>query len=245
MSRIVVRENLQIMSESSFDWRLWRQWILANTLGEVIGLGAAALVGIWLMMNYEQSPTTLTIVLTAVLMIAAGTFEGVIVGYAQAFVLRRRIENFNKRGWILATAIGAFIAWTLGGIPSAAMSLQENANATPPSEISDAVMYGMAMLMGFALGFTLGVPQWLVLRRYVWRAGYWTLANALAWAFGMPVVFIAAGSAPPANYFTLVVWLGLVIGLAGAIVGAIHGLFLVWLLNSQGKQTITHAGFGV
>lgn len=231
MSKAVVQSGFQTVLTSSGDRRIWLRWILANSVGEVVGLGLAALVGVWFALNYETNQTTSSILLMAVLMIVAGTFEGVVVGFAQSLVLRLAIRDFKTKGWVIATAIGAFIAWTLGGIPSVAMSLNEQATATPPEEMSDAAMYGMAVIMGLALGFTLGVPQWLILRSYVQRAGWWTLANALAWAFGMPVVFIAASNAPLSNPFLLVLWIGFVVGLAGAIVGALHGLFLVWLLQ--------------
>lgn len=65
-------------------------------------------------------------------------------------------------------------------------------------------MYGLAWLTGFALGVTLSVPQWLVLRRYVKRAVWWILANAVAWAFGMQIIFVAASNTPPAAYLLLV-----------------------------------------
>jgi hypothetical protein len=235
MPSSIIQEKVQITVKPLFDWRLWRNWILANAVGEVVGLGAAALVGIWFAMNYDKNQTTFTILLTAILMILVGTFEGLVVGFAQACVLREVVEDFKTRAWIIATAIGAFIAWALGGIPSVAMSLKEQTTKTPPPEMSDAAMYGMAVLMGLALGFTLGVSQWMVLRRYVERAGWWTLANALAWAFGMPLVFLAAGNQPPENPFELAGWVIFALALVGAVVGAIHGLFLVWLLRG-GKR---------
>lgn len=161
MSRSAVQSNVQTALPSSLDWGFWSRWILANTIGELVGLGTAAFVGILFTLNFEHPETTLLIVSGALVMILVGTFEGVVVGVAQSYVLRRSIENFNVRDWIIATAIGAFVAWTLGGIPSIFMSLQEQATAGPPPEMSDMAMYGLAMLMGLALGFTLGV-----LRKY-------------------------------------------------------------------------------
>ena len=245
MSEAVVPSHFQTVFTSSSDRRLWFRWILANALGEIVGLGLAALVGVWFVLNNEKDQTATTIILTAILMILAGTFEGAVVGFAQSFVLRSAIKDFKARGWIIATAIGAFIAWTLGGIPSVAMSLQEQTSGATSPETNDAAMYGMAAVMGLALGFTLAVPQWLVLRKYSTRAGWWTSANALAWTFGMPVIFIAASNAPPSNPFLLILWIGFVIGLAGTIVGAIHGLFLIWLLQrrSEGESLGHPLGF--
>jgi hypothetical protein len=39
-------------------------------------------------------------------------------------------------------------------------------------------------------GAVLSFAQWLVLRGKVKRAGLWIPANMLAWAFGMPVIFL-------------------------------------------------------
>lgn len=92
--------------------------------------------------------------------------------------------------------------------------------------------YGLAALMGLALGPILGLPQWWVLRRHVERASWWVPANALAWACGMVVVFIGAGTVPAEGVsLSLIVILIATLAAAGAVVGAIHGLALMWLLK--------------
>jgi hypothetical protein len=59
-------------------------------------------------------------------------------------------------------------------------------------------------------------------------------ANALAWAFGMAVIFASIDPAISGGFGLLsVVILGLTLACAGAVVGAIHGLALVWLLRSS------------
>lgn len=213
-----------------WDWHLRRRWVFANTLGEVAGLGAAAVVGVGLARAIEAAMGAFAGLALAGVMILVGTLEGAVVGIAQWLVLRRPIRNISGRAWVLATAIGAFVAWTLGMIPSTLMSAGADA-AAPPVEMSDTVMYGLAALMGFALGPILGFPQWLVLRRHVRKAGWWVLANAAAWAVGMPVVFVGAGSVPPGGFGLIAV--GIATGAcAGTVVGAVHGLALVWLLQS-------------
>jgi hypothetical protein len=71
----------------------------------------------------------------------------------------------------------------------------------------------------------------LVLRRYAGRAGLWVLANALAWAVGMPVVFLGAGAVPHETSAAVAITIvGLTCLGAGILVGAVHGLFLIRLL---------------
>jgi hypothetical protein len=57
--------------------------------------------------------------------------------------------------------------------PSTLMALNQNAGSSPPPEMSDAVKYAFASVMGVALGMILGAPQWRVLRRYASGASLW------------------------------------------------------------------------
>jgi len=236
MSEIIAQQSGHHGAQARWDWNLWFRWVLANAIGEVVGLGTAAVVGVGLAWTIEKTMGAFGSLAMAGVMILVGTLEGIVVGIAQWLVLRRPIQNMSWRVWVLATAIGAFVAWTLGMIPSTLMATNTAAAAAaaPPPEMSDVVMYGLAALMGAVLGPILGLPQWLVLRRHVQKAGWWVLANAAAWALGMPVVFVGASSVPPGGFGLGVVVVGIVTGAsAGAVVGAVHGLALVWLLQSH------------
>ncbi len=96
------------------------------------------------------------------------------------------------------------------------------------------MIYTLAAVMGFVLGSILGVPQWLVLRHHLPKAGWWVLANALAWLVGMVIVFVGTNFIPPEGISLNVAFvLLLFLFIAGAVVGAIHGLVLVWLLHER------------
>ena len=233
MSETMAQQSGHHGAQARWDWNLWFRWVLANAIGEVVGLGTAAVVGVGLAWTIETTMGAFAGLAMAGVMILVGTLEGIVVGMAQWLVLRHPIQNMSWRVWVLATAIGAFVAWTLGMIPSTLMATNTAAAAAaPPPEMSDVVMYGLAALMGAVLGPILGLPQWLVLRRHVQKAGWWVLANAAAWALGMPVAFVGASSVPPGGFGLGIVVIGIVTGAsAGAVVGAVHGLALVWLLQ--------------
>ena len=221
---------------------LWVRWVLANSLAETVGLGAALGIGA-VLFPYLSAPGILIAIATVAVAVLAGTLiEGTVVGTAQWLVLRRPLPAMGWQTWVLATALGALVAWTLGMLPGTLMSAGSGSGGSEPSE---AMVYGLAALMGLAAGTILGTPQWLVLRRHVRRAAWWLPANALAWAPGMVMAFYAADLIFSAGIgmTTIVLAIGALVAI-GAVVGAIHGLALVWLVHSQrprqsGKPTVT------
>ncbi len=142
------------------------------------------------------------------------------------------------RAWIGATALGAFVAWCLGMLPSTLMSLgpQETAAPSGASPFEGPLIYPLAMAMGAALGAILGLPQWAILRRSAPRGWRWIAANAAAWALGMPIVFLVAGGVPAGLPLAAIVAVVLAtLALAGAVVGAVHGAVLVRMLGLRSQ----------
>ncbi len=230
-------------SRIPWNWKLWFQWIVANAFGEAVGLGGTVAVYALLTVYAQQ---TMGIFLTAALIVLAGTFiEGMVVGTVQWFVLRRPLNKIRWRVWAMATALGAFVAWTLGMIPSTLFFTGDNSGGAASTQMSDVMVYALAAAMGFVLGPILGVPQWLALRRHLPKAGWWVLANALAWMCGMVVVFIGISLIPPTGVTVSVALLLLLfLVAAGAVVGAIHGLVLIWLLHAAHESPTASAAPG-
>ena len=243
MNSIAARKAMDIHDLAShrrhfrwWDWRFWLRWIVANAIGEILGLGLAAAVAIGMILTIGEPKSLAVAVMMAGVMIAAGACEGVIVGLAQWRVLRRRLPRVPRRDWVLATAMGALVAWALGMAPSTLAVLNQDAGA-PPLEPSDWLVYSLAAAMGAALGIVLGIPQWRVLRRHVQRAHWWVWANAAAWLVGMPLVFLGAGASPVgASPWGIAATIALTIAAAGAAAGAVHGAALLWLLDSQSDE---------
>jgi hypothetical protein len=210
---------------------LWSQWVLANALAELLGLGTSALLWLGLIFNVEQRLGVMSA--AAIVVVGSTLLEGSAVGIGQWLVLRRIWPTLKWQQWWLGTAIGAFIAWTLGMIPSTLMSLaEETTTTTPAPEISDIVVWSLAALMGLVLGPILALPQWFILRRHVAHAGWWIPGNAAAWGLGMPVIFMGMGLIPEgAVTLTTLVIVLLSLALAGAVVGMVHGTVLLWLLH--------------
>jgi hypothetical protein len=226
-----------IRTPTSDEVGLWLRWVFANAVGEALGLGTTALIGAAIASSLGEETSALAILVLAVVAVLAGTLvEGTAVGTAQWSVLRGPLPGIHWRTWAVATGAGAFLPWFLGMIPSTVLSLgaDSGGTGTAPDEPRNVVVLGLAFCMGLALGPVLGFPQWLVVRRFVSHGALWMSANAIAWAFGMVVIFVGIDPAISSGVDLLsVTILALTLACAGAVVGAIHGFALVWLLRSS------------
>jgi hypothetical protein len=211
-------------------WSLWSRWVLANLVGEFVGLGIAGGLGAGVTPVLDNVTGIGTLIVMTTALVMAATVEGAIVGLAQWWVLRPYLPDLSSRVWVQATILGAIGAWVLG------MTLGTLAgDFIGLGESTAALLFGAAL--GPVVGALLGGAQWLALRHHVPRAGWWVLANALAWTAGMAVIFAATGIAQESTPVAVVAIAWAVSGvLAGVVVAAIHGLVLVWLLRANAPE---------
>lgn len=219
------------MTNDSWQKKFWWQWIAANSLAELLGLGTVAILGFLVITQFGEPHGLVQSLGYAVLFIILGGLEGLVVGAAQARILRRRLPSLQ--GWVRATVIGAIVAWALGMMPSTIMSINPPTTSETPPEISEGLVLLLAAGLGFITGPILALFQWFRLRKYVrHRAAWWLPANAVAWMLGMPIIFIGAHmSSVITNPGIIAIGVAMSLFLAGAVVGAVHGRVLIWLLS--------------
>jgi hypothetical protein len=123
------------------------RWVLVVTLGEAVGFTVPAAVGI-AVTSASWGP-----VVTLVAMVLGGSVEGAILGTAQADCLYRWGVLPVRRWWIVATSLGAAVAWSLGMLPSTLGGLNWS--------LGPAVAVGIGGLMLLA---SLPLAQYLVCR---------------------------------------------------------------------------------
>ena len=207
---------------------LWLRWVGANALAELVGLGATFCVDYLIVSQVAARGTILASLAAIPLMTASGAIEGATVGVLQSAVLRRPFPRITPGSWVGATVVGAVVAWFLGSLPSSLMDMGAQTSGDVAQEPTAAVVMLLAAAMGLALGAVLAYPQWRVLRAAARRSWLWIPANCLAWAVGMPATFAAIDRAQASASLVgtlLAMAFGLLI--AGALVGAIHGIALV------------------
>jgi len=210
-------------------WRnkFWQRWVVANALGELLGLGTVAAIGFLVFQRTGEPTSTGQVLAFAAVFTLLGAFEGLVIGLAQRHVLRALLPSV--RGWVLATIVGAFVAWAIGMVPSTVMSLMPQGDTGADLEPPLGLVLLLAAGLGAVAGPLLAAFQWLSLRKVLpAKAWLWLPANALAWALGMPVIFLGAQSNELTSSTSVVaVLVALSILVAGAVVGAVHGRVLL------------------
>ena len=212
---------------------LWLRWTTANALSELVGLGATfATIG--LLVSKIDTQHITGILLSFIIAVLSGAIEATIVSLAQWWAMHLWFPMIGRFAWWRATLIGALIGYVLGYLPSTLMSMGQATTQTTQVEPPQWVTLLLAAGLGALAGAVLSFAQWLVLRGKVKRAGLWIPANMLAWAFGMPVIFLGMDLAfKMTEVWQSVLVVGGALLLAGIIVGAIHGRFLVVLAGEK------------
>jgi hypothetical protein len=189
------------------------------------------------MSRFEGQPGIAGVMLPFVSAVASGAIEATLVGLAQWWAMHPWFPAITRSQWWRATLIGALVAYGLGYLPSTLMSLGEQAVETPAVEPPQAVVLLLAAGLGAVAGAVLSFAQWLALRHSVGGAGLWIPANMLAWAAGMPIIFWAMDAVfqAPALSSGIPLLAGALL-VTGAVVGAIHGAFLVKLAARRRRE---------
>jgi hypothetical protein len=144
------------------------RWVLVVTLGEAIGFTVPAAVGVAVTAaSWGPFPTVGAMVL-------AGSVEGALLGLAQADCLYRWRVLPVRRRWVIATSIGAAVAWSLGMLPSILGGL----NWTAGTVVAAAI--GALILLS-----SLPLAQCVVLRDHVRPSVRWIPINMAAWLAGI------------------------------------------------------------
>lgn len=206
-------------SQQHPGWSLWLQWVGATAIGELLGFIAPAVVG------STSAVAGISDLQRLPLLVLAGVIEGATFSCAQWLVLRRYLRQLSGRTWIGATAVAAGLAWAIVLVTISIPNLEA---------IPRWVLIGAGLLIGSIFLVSIGGAQWLALRQVAARAGWWILANAIAWPLGVIVSIIGIGLIPDGAALGLMILIGVASAvMMGVIVGAITGGFLVWLLRDR------------
>jgi len=228
MKRKTQRRFTEKLMNYTGGLRFWR-WVFLCALGELLGFASAGGMA-WLVNTWAPNPQRLALkFLVWGGMLVGGAMEGFLLGRFQWQGLHARFPRLPLRAWVGTTVAVAMGGWGLGMIPSLFMfddvaSGNAAEASTGPGPLLTLLL---SMGMGLVLGGIFGGAQWLVLRHYMYKAGYWVLGNALGWGVGMVFLFWCASlPAQNASMGTLMAF-----GAAGGVAaGVCVGIGTGWFL---------------
>lgn len=202
---------------------LWGRWVLANGAGECLGLGIVAAAAV---LVRDLPPPS-----AAAVAIALGGLEGAIVGALQWRAMRPWAKRIGAGRWIRATVLGALCAWALALLPTLVAHPRSAGRGGPPWLVEQAVAVGLGAAGGWILALFQGHALGAGRRR-------WWMANALAWAVGLPLVFALVDLAVALRGASAVAVLIDGFFAVGAAVGAIHGVVLPSALGVPARELL-------
>ncbi|MDF0515615.1 hypothetical protein PX701_18485 [Agromyces sp. H3Y2-19a] len=135
------------------------------TIGETAGFAIAAGVAIGASTLGVSDPWRYLLV------VFAGAVEGTVLGGAQLIGMGGGRPDAAK--WLVATATGAALAWSIGMLPTVL-----------PLQFVTPIGFATAAVAALMLLASIPTLQWAVIRRRK-RAGRWIPVNAGAWAAGV------------------------------------------------------------
>lgn len=187
---------------TQFDWVFWLQWLLATTVGMLVGGMLAVPIGFGVGEVVQDSlGERFGLVVAGVLF---GLLLGAGLGIAQWLVLRQRLQYPNL--WAPATAIPAAIGLAL----SFSMFPQWT-----ESEVAVGIIFSVSIAIPVSIG------QWLVLRKQAPQATLWLLVSAIGLALGIVALSIIADEGREIIALTT----------GGLVAGAVTGVGIVGILR--------------
>ncbi len=154
--------------------------------------------------------------------IISGIVTGLIIGGLQWYLLQRYVDW--AREWLIFSIIGWVLVDLWYGLVSIFMT---------PTSATFLVFVGSIIA-----GLLLGVMQWLVLRQYVYQAGWWIVANSLAWFISsfLFLIVVQAGIVNTLTPYELVNRVDKVV--RWIIKESITAVCLVWLLGTKFRDLV-------
>lgn len=178
--------------QTNIGWALWLQWVLATTVGWIVGMALFSML-VNILSNITGDNTG--VIVWSIL----GTIPGSVIGMNQWIVLN--LFSFSKdepggKWWVIVTIFG----WSISLAIVVGLGVGERIGFT---------------ISGAVIGISVGIAQWFVLRSRVKRSEWWGLINTASWILGLSLIdlldqaigFALAGVVSGALTGACLVWL--------------------------------------
>lgn len=211
------------VSEIEHKGRFWYQWIVKYSLGELLGIGAAAVTCRLLLFEVSdviaQSPSYVTPLVLAI----SGLAEGWIIGYLQWKSLSKLVADLGKVVWVVVSIVSMIIGWLLI-IPPAIFFISIFIDFSLEREF---YTFLSTAVMGLSFGGIVGMGQYFVLRKFYKNSLIWILANAIGWMLSFLLVYLSLAVMKQTHSILMNILLIIIACiLSGMVQGIVSGLAL-------------------
>ena len=171
-------------------WRQCYWWMLTTAGSLLVGIVIAATLA--QISNFRELFFSLNsaydfALYRGLLFASAGIIIGMTVGFGQWLLLHAWIRGAGR--WILVTTIGLGLGSTVGQMVLSSILMP----CSPGTYVGvdRSVCFNIPLitllyaLCGAIGGATIGIAQWVILRKRVRHAGWWIPANLIGWATGV------------------------------------------------------------
>lgn len=203
------------MKGFSFSFELISRWILAITLMFTL-LGAIQILPQARAGGIEK--LTLELIANAFML---GLVIGIGVALAQWFVLRN--FSIGARDWLLATAIGYALGWSLG-VPVNSIAMRFGSEYLGQGGPVAAIGYGVT------IAGSVGISQYLVMRRKYFNAKWWFIVTFSGWILAWGLSMLPIRLLTVKSWYLVDPMMGVLFGLT---FGAITALGLRYLVKFE------------
>lgn len=192
------------IEQKQAGWSFWIWWTGVTIIGGVAGTTVADKLSLGMLSGQNDAGILFS-------MLGSGVFA-LFVSAAQWILLRRLFSN--SAWWLAGGTFGRAFGMLIGSITIVLISHQFNLQGGVwTSSIYLAVR-----------GAVLGISQWLILKKWRVKSGWWVLGNAIAWMLGSTLLdlFIAPSAIKSPIIRDLI---------EVTIAGAVTGAAMVWILR--------------
>lgn len=202
-----------------WSWHLFGFWVVVNAAA----FAAIPYIGGQLELLTSAGTRNLIhhhkIIGIVIIAVVGAAVQGTVLGWLQWLVLARRVPKLQRRTWVLATVMPAFVVWVLVLAPGAVAVVGKGGIPL--------AVFQNGFIQAFVLGPLLGVSQAVALRGLTSRWAWWFAANVTTYLAGALLhslgVWLLHARILPAHatpYFPV-----------AAI--AIHGAWALWVTAPQ------------
>ncbi len=213
---------------SWWQGRLFGEWVGVNTAAYlVIVLGGAVIADLTANVTHDVATGHRRLAVIGVALCASALY-GVVLGRLQWHVLRQRMPDLPLRTWLVATAVPAFIVFSLVIGPEA---LDKVVAGSDPFQV-----YKDAFVQALVLGPLIGVAQAKALQGHSTRWKWWFVGNVTSWLFGAATTRLAEWllgefADYPGDSVSITVSPAFPV-----LAFAVHGLWMLWITAPQATR---------